>query len=40
MVRALQPDAQITMLDGVGHWVQYEDAPRFNETLLRFLAAD
>ena len=40
MVRALQPDAQITMLDGVGQWVQYEDAPRFNETLLRFLAAD
>ncbi|MEQ8397991.1 alpha/beta fold hydrolase [Thalassobaculum sp.] len=40
MVRALQPDAQIAMLDGVGHWVQYEDAPRFNETLLRFLAAD
>src|SRR3546814_42040 len=39
LVRSLQPDAQIAMLDGVGHWVQYEDAPRFNEILLRFLAA-
>lgn len=39
LVRSIQPDAQIAMLDGVGHWVQYEDAPRFNETLLRFLAA-
>lgn len=38
LVRSIQPDAQIAMLDGVGHWVQYEDAPRFNETLLRFLA--
>lgn len=40
LVRSLQPDAQIALLDGVGHWVQYEDAPRFNETLLRILAAD
>lgn len=40
LVRSIQPDAQIAMLDGVGHWVQYEDAPRFNDTLLRFLAAE
>lgn len=39
LVRSIQPDAQIAMLDGIGHWVQYEDAARFNETLLRFLAA-
>jgi pimeloyl-ACP methyl ester carboxylesterase len=39
-LRSIQPDTQIAMLDGIGHWVQYEDAPRFNDTLLRFLARD
>lgn len=39
-LRSIQSDAQIAMLDGIGHWVQYEDAPRFNDTLLRFLARD
>lgn len=38
LLRSIQPDARIAMLDGVGHWVQYEDAPRFNATLMEFLA--
>ena len=39
-VRSIQPDARSAMLDGVGHWVQYEDADRFNATLLAMLAGD
>ncbi|MEQ9329947.1 alpha/beta fold hydrolase [Thalassobaculum sp.] len=39
LLRSIQPDARIAMLDGVGHWVQYEDPERFNATLLEFLAA-
>ena len=38
LLRSLQPDARIAMLDGIGHWVQYEDPERFNATLLDFLA--
>jgi len=37
-LRAVQPEAGIAVLDGVGHWVQYEDAERFNTTLLGMLA--
>jgi pimeloyl-ACP methyl ester carboxylesterase len=37
LLRSLQPDARIAMLDGIGHWVQYEDPERFNATLLTFL---
>lgn len=39
-LRSIQPDAGIVMLDGVGHWVQYEAADRFNEVLLGALEAD
>lgn len=39
LLRSIQPDARIAMLDGIGHWVQYEDPERFNATLLEFLAA-
>ncbi len=38
-LRAIQPDADIAMRDGIGHWVQYEDAPWFNATALRILQA-
>ncbi len=38
LLRSIQPDARIAMLDGIGHWVQYEDPARFNATLLDFLA--
>lgn len=38
LLRSHHPDARIAMLDGVGHWVQYEDPERFNATLLAFLA--
>ncbi len=39
-LRALQPEAGIEMLDGVGHWVQYEDAARFNAVVEALLARD
>ncbi|MBT5267596.1 MAG: alpha/beta fold hydrolase [Rhodospirillaceae bacterium] len=32
------PSADIRVLDGVGHWVQYEDAEGFNAELLDLLA--
>lgn len=38
LLRSIQPEARIVMLDGIGHWVQYEDPARFNATLLEFLA--
>ena len=37
-LRSIQPEAGVEMLDGVGHWVQYEDAERFNPTLLNLLS--
>lgn len=37
LLRSIKPDARIAMLDGIGHWVQYEDPARFNATLLEFL---
>lgn len=36
-LRTHHPDAEIVMLDGVGHWVQYEAAEVFNTELLRIL---
>lgn len=39
-LRAIQSEAGIAVLNEVGHWVQYEDAARFNATLLRLLAED
>jgi len=37
LLRSIKPNAWIVMLDGIGHWVQYEDPDRFNATLLEFL---
>ena len=37
VVRAAQPDADIRMMDGVGHWMFYEDAETFNGLLLEIL---
>ncbi|SDG46858.1 alpha/beta fold hydrolase [Thalassobaculum litoreum] len=36
-LKAIQPDAGIAMRDGVGHWVQYEDADWFNPVALDLL---
>lgn len=36
-ILAARPDARIIMLDGIGHWTQYEGADRFNQTLLETL---
>lgn len=33
-IRAVQPNAEIVMLDGVGHWTQYEAPDRVNEIFL------
>jgi 2-hydroxy-6-oxonona-2,4-dienedioate hydrolase len=34
----LIPDAELVVMDGCGHWPQYEDAPRFNRLVMDFLA--
>lgn len=36
-LKAIQPEAGIAMRDGVGHWVQYEDAEWFNPVALDLL---
>jgi pimeloyl-ACP methyl ester carboxylesterase len=37
VLRAIDPAVEIAVLPGAGHWVAYEAADRFNETLLRML---
>jgi pimeloyl-ACP methyl ester carboxylesterase len=37
LFRSLQPDAPFDIIKGSGHWVMYEAADRFSETLLRHL---
>jgi len=37
-LRALRPDADIRLLKGAGHWMQYEVPERFNALLLEMLA--
>jgi len=37
-LRSVQPDARVEVMGEVGHWVQYEDAARFNERLLSVLS--
>jgi pimeloyl-ACP methyl ester carboxylesterase len=34
--RDVQPDAQIEILEGAGHWVQYEQAGAVNQLMLNF----
>ncbi len=36
-IRAADPQAEIVVLDGVGHWVQYEAAAAFNSCYLEML---
>lgn len=36
-VRSFQPDARLALIPAAGHWVQYERAERFNETILEIL---
>ncbi|WP_226886443.1 alpha/beta fold hydrolase [Nisaea nitritireducens] len=36
-IKAADPDAQIVVMDGIGHWVQYEAADAFNECYLGML---
>jgi pimeloyl-ACP methyl ester carboxylesterase len=33
LVQKLHPGASVTIVDGAGHWVMYEDAPAFNRIL-------
>ena len=40
LLRAHQPDMPSSIIEGAGHWVMYEAADAFNETLLRFLTSD
>jgi pimeloyl-ACP methyl ester carboxylesterase len=37
LVQAMQPDADIRLLDGAGHWMQYEAPARFNALLAEML---
>jgi pimeloyl-ACP methyl ester carboxylesterase len=37
LFRLIQPDCAFHVLPGAGHWVQYEDADRFNATLMSVL---
>jgi pimeloyl-ACP methyl ester carboxylesterase len=37
LFHAIQPGCEFHVLDGAGHWVLYEDADRFNATLLGVL---
>lgn len=39
-LRDLRPDADIRLLRGAGHWMQYEAADRVNALLLEMLAGD
>lgn len=39
IIRAADPAADIRVLDGIGHWVQYEAAQIFNAALLEILGA-
>jgi len=36
-VQAIRPDAEVTLIEGGGHWIQYERAADFNGALLSFL---
>jgi len=39
-LRDLRPDADIRLLQGAGHWMQYEAADRINALILEMLAGD
>jgi 2-hydroxy-6-oxonona-2,4-dienedioate hydrolase len=36
-LRAVQPEARFEVIDGAGHWVQYEAAERFNPLLAEIV---
>lgn len=36
-IKGADPDAEIVVMDGIGHWVQYEAADAFNERYLGML---
>jgi len=37
LFRALQPDFEMNIIEGAGHWVAYEAADAFNKRLLEVL---
>lgn len=37
LLREVQPDAPYVVIEGAGHWVAYEAADRFNESLIQIL---
>jgi len=37
LLRSFQPEASFTVIEGAGHWVQYEAAERFNGVLAALL---
>ncbi len=40
ILRAHQPEMPAAIIEGAGHWVMYEAAEEFNDTLLQFLSRD
>ncbi len=38
VLRSFQPDARFEVIEGAGHWVQYEAADRFNRLLAEIVA--
>ncbi len=40
MLKSIQPDADVRVLGGVGHWMQYEAPERINALLLEMLGGD
>ena len=38
-LRSFQPDARFEVIEGAGHWVQYEAADRFNAVLTELVRA-
>jgi len=38
LFRALQPDFEMNIIPGAGHWVAYEAAEAFNERLIKILS--
>ena len=40
LLRRIHPDSQIRLLEGVGHWMQYEAPEAFNQLLFELLEAN
>tara|TARA_B100001123_G_scaffold20552_1_gene22771 strand:- start:236 stop:463 length:228 start_codon:yes stop_codon:yes gene_type:complete len=37
-LRGERPDVRINVLEGIGHWTQFEGAEEYNELLIRMIS--